>query len=80
VSPRLSGAHTSLIKLQRRAVLHDEATYGPKPDEFIPERWLNKDGEINTAMREPSAAFGFGRRSCPVSVDFLGFYSANVYN
>ncbi|KAJ6566541.1 cytochrome P450 [Mycena capillaripes] len=47
------------------AVLHDEAIYGPKPDEFIPERWLNKDGEINTAMREPSAAFGFGRRSCP---------------
>ncbi|KAF8143554.1 cytochrome P450 [Mycena galopus ATCC 62051] len=47
------------------AILHDEAIYGPKPDEFIPERWLNKDGEINTAMREPSAAFGFGRRSCP---------------
>ncbi|KAJ6548498.1 cytochrome P450 [Mycena capillaripes] len=47
------------------AVLHDKAIYGPKPDEFIPERWLNKDGEINTAMQKPSTAFGFGRRSCP---------------
>ncbi|KAF7365937.1 Cytochrome p450 [Mycena venus] len=47
------------------AVLHDEAIYGSTAGEFIPERWLNKDGEINTAMREPSAAFGFGRRSCP---------------
>jgi len=47
------------------AVLHDEATFGPKPNEFIPERWLNKDGKINTAIREPSNAFGYGRRSCP---------------
>jgi hypothetical protein len=46
--------------------LHDEATYGPNTDEFIPERWLTDDGRINTAMRDPSAAFGFGRRICPV--------------
>ncbi|KAJ7912393.1 cytochrome P450 [Mycena leptocephala] len=47
------------------AILHDEATYGPNTDEFIPERWLTDDGRINTAMRDPSAAFGFGRRICP---------------
>ncbi|KAJ6481795.1 cytochrome P450 [Mycena sanguinolenta] len=48
-----------------QAILHDEATYGPHPDQFIPERWLTKDGKINTEMRDPSAAWGFGRRICP---------------
>ncbi|KAJ6582286.1 cytochrome P450 [Mycena capillaripes] len=47
------------------AILNDEATFGPNTDEFIPERWLTKDGNINTAMRDSSAAFGFGRRICP---------------
>ncbi|KAJ7781981.1 cytochrome P450 [Mycena maculata] len=47
------------------AILHDEAIFGPHTDEFIPERWLTKDGEINTGMRGPDAAFGFGRRGCP---------------
>ncbi|KAJ7736194.1 cytochrome P450 [Mycena maculata] len=47
------------------AILHDETTFGLNTHEFIPEHWLNKDGEINTAMREPDAAFGFGRRICP---------------
>ncbi|KAJ7123980.1 cytochrome P450 [Mycena crocata] len=47
------------------AILHDEAIYGPSTDHSIPERWLTKEGEINEAMREPGAAFGFGRRVCP---------------
>lgn len=47
------------------AVLHDEATYGPDTDKFIPERWLTPDGQINAAIPEPHAAFGFGRRICP---------------
>ncbi|KAJ7181215.1 cytochrome P450 [Mycena filopes] len=47
------------------AILHDEETFGPDTDKFIPERWLTENGKINTAMREPSAAFGFGRRICP---------------
>ncbi|KAF8193881.1 cytochrome P450 [Mycena galopus ATCC 62051] len=47
------------------AILHDEATYGPQTDQFIPERWLTKDGKINTEMRDSSPAFGFGRRICP---------------
>ncbi|KAJ7509507.1 cytochrome P450 [Mycena galericulata] len=47
------------------AVLHDETIFGPNTKEFIPERWLTKDGEINTEMRDPGVAFGFGRRVCP---------------
>ncbi|KAF7369889.1 Cytochrome p450 [Mycena sanguinolenta] len=46
------------------AILHDETTYGPCTDQFIPERWLTKEGKINRQMRDPSAAFGFGRRIC----------------
>ncbi|KAJ7148061.1 cytochrome P450 [Mycena crocata] len=47
------------------AVLHDEATFGPNTDQFIPERWLTEEGQINTSMQNPDAAFGFGRRICP---------------
>ncbi|KAJ6457811.1 cytochrome P450 [Mycena vitilis] len=47
------------------AIFNEEKTYGPNTDHFIPERWLTKDGFINTEMRDSSAAFGFGRRICP---------------
>jgi len=47
------------------AILHDEATYGPHTDQFIPERWLTENGKINSEMRDSSPAFGFGRRICP---------------
>ncbi|KAF7336329.1 Cytochrome p450 [Mycena venus] len=49
-----------------RAIFHDEATYGPRTELFIPERWLTKDGELNINMRDSTSAFGFGRRICPV--------------
>ncbi|KAK7044446.1 hypothetical protein R3P38DRAFT_2766084 [Favolaschia claudopus] len=39
-----------------------EANYGPNTNEFIPERWLTADGKMNKEMRDPSPAFGFGRR------------------
>ncbi|KAJ7745595.1 cytochrome P450 [Mycena maculata] len=48
-----------------RAILHDEATFGPNTKEFIPERWLTQDGKINLAMRDHGAVFGYGRRVCP---------------
>ncbi|KAJ7871939.1 cytochrome P450 [Mycena leptocephala] len=45
------------------AILHDERVY-PDPHAFKPERFL-LDGKLNPAVRDPEAAFGFGRRLCP---------------
>ncbi|KAJ7722332.1 cytochrome P450 [Mycena metata] len=45
------------------AILHDEAMY-PDPQAFKPERFL-LDGKLNPNVRDPQAAFGFGRRICP---------------
>jgi cytochrome P450 len=46
-----------------RAILHDPEMY-PEPEEFKPERFLNKDG---TVRDDPalSLAFGVGKRICP---------------
>ncbi|KAK7446301.1 hypothetical protein VKT23_014507 [Stygiomarasmius scandens] len=46
------------------AVLHDEATFGPQPHLFNPERFLKADGTLNPSIIFPDAAFGFGRRIC----------------
>ncbi|KAF8478751.1 cytochrome P450 [Gautieria morchelliformis] len=40
-------------------MLHDEQAYGPDTDKFIPERFLVP------GVKDPNAAFGFGRRICP---------------
>ncbi|KAJ7106241.1 cytochrome P450 [Mycena epipterygia] len=45
------------------AILHDEVMY-PDPYAFKPEHFL-LDGKLNPAVRDPDAAFGFGRRICP---------------
>ncbi|KAJ7189269.1 cytochrome P450 [Mycena filopes] len=47
-----------------RAILHDETVY-PNPDMFKPERSLLPNGKLNPDVRDPQAAFGFGRRICP---------------
>ena len=46
-----------------RAILHDPETY-PYPEEFKPERFLNKDGSVRD---DPalSLVFGAGKRICP---------------
>ncbi|KAF8504989.1 cytochrome P450 [Hysterangium stoloniferum] len=41
-------------------ILHSGAMYGPDPMAFKPERFLD-----SPAMKDPAAAFGFGRRVCP---------------
>ncbi|KAF8513884.1 cytochrome P450 [Gautieria morchelliformis] len=41
------------------AMLQDETVYGPDTEHFEPERFLRP------GARDPSAAFGFGRRICP---------------
>ncbi|KAK7031931.1 cytochrome P450 [Favolaschia claudopus] len=45
------------------AILHDENMY-PNADNFNPERFL-LNGKLNPEIRDPEAAFGFGRRICP---------------
>ncbi|KAF8128421.1 cytochrome P450 [Boletus edulis] len=47
-------------------ILHDERNY-IQPMEFLPERFLNPDGNTeNQEILDPStAAFGYGRRICP---------------
>ncbi|KAJ7146857.1 cytochrome P450 [Mycena epipterygia] len=45
------------------AILQDEEMY-PDPTAFKPERFL-RDGKLNPDVRDPQAAFGFGRRICP---------------
>ncbi|KAJ7888842.1 cytochrome P450 [Mycena leptocephala] len=54
---------SSLVIANTWAILHDEVMY-PDPYEFKPERFL-LDGKPNPAIRNPDAAFGFGRRMCP---------------
>ncbi|KAJ7200682.1 cytochrome P450 [Mycena haematopus] len=53
----------SLIIGNAWAILHDEIMY-PAPYSFKPERFL-LDGKLNPEVRDPEAAFGFGRRICP---------------
>ena len=45
-----------------RAMTHDENVY-PEPFAFKPERFLDKNGELNDDDR--ILAFGFGRRYLP---------------
>ncbi|KAF9447572.1 cytochrome P450 [Macrolepiota fuliginosa MF-IS2] len=46
-------------------IMHNEEDY-PDPDTFLPERFLDPNGNIDKTVRDPmSVAFGFGRRICP---------------
>lgn len=44
------------------SILRDESVFGPKPDDFIPDRWLHEDGKT---LRNLPQGFGYGRRTCP---------------
>ncbi|KAF7980673.1 hypothetical protein HWV62_37101 [Athelia sp. TMB] len=52
------------IRVQLKAVLQDESAY-PNAGTFDPDRYLTQDGKLNPAIRDPEAAFGYGRRICP---------------
>ncbi|KAK7028945.1 hypothetical protein VNI00_014785 [Paramarasmius palmivorus] len=51
------------------AIDHEEMLYGPNPNHFIPERFLNPDGTHKPSpadtKEEGHFSFGFGRRICP---------------
>ncbi|KAI3615364.1 cytochrome p450 [Moniliophthora roreri] len=51
------------------AMNHDPATYGPNPEDFRPERFLNDDGTHKPppldTKNEGHYSYGFGRRICP---------------
>ncbi|KAJ7510489.1 cytochrome P450 [Mycena galericulata] len=53
----------SIVIANEWAMLHDEKVY-PDPHSFKPERFL-VGGQLNPAMRDLDAVFGFGRRVCP---------------
>ncbi|KIJ97388.1 hypothetical protein K443DRAFT_681535 [Laccaria amethystina LaAM-08-1] len=47
------------------AMLHDDNEY-VEPEKFNPDRFLDKDGQLNPSVLDPARmAFGFGRRICP---------------
>jgi len=49
----------SIILANAWAMLHDVNTFGPDPEDFIPERFFEP------GVPDPTIAFGFGRRICP---------------
>jgi cytochrome P450 len=44
--------------------LHRDPVVFPRPDEFVPERWLDEDGEKTREMNRWFMAFGAGGRGC----------------
>ena len=52
-----------LFTLMNRSMCHNEEEY-PNPSQFNPSRFLDARGKLNPKVKDPSAAFGFGRRIC----------------
>ncbi|KAL2801525.1 cytochrome P450 [Aspergillus granulosus] len=50
-------------------ISREVAVFGPNPDSFIPDRWLETDNDgkisLNKTLLASAAAFGYGRRTCP---------------
>jgi len=64
-----------------RAMLYNEDDY-PDPSAFKPERFIDKDGQLDPNVRDPAMiAFGFGRRLCPgnhLAISTLWLTAASV--
>jgi cytochrome P450 len=63
-----------------RAILHYKDEY-PDPLIFRPERFLKANGQLDPDVRDPTAAFGFGRRICPgkhVALSTLWIAAASI--
>ncbi|KAL4861487.1 hypothetical protein BDV12DRAFT_64926 [Aspergillus spectabilis] len=50
-------------------ISREEVVFGPEPDAFNPDRWLELDENgrttLNKTLLSNAAAFGYGRRTCP---------------
>lgn len=61
----------TLVGMNAWVLNADKAIYGPDADQFVPERWLPRDGETaaewedrKRKMRETDLTFGAGKRVC----------------
>lgn len=61
----------TIVGMNPWVVNADKAVYGPDADQFLPERWLQRDQEISVEwedrrrkMRETNLTFGGGKRAC----------------
>ena len=54
---------SNIILTRNRTILHEEQRY-PEPYSFNPRRFLNRDGQLDPAVLDPTEAFGFSRRIC----------------
>ncbi|KAJ4490803.1 cytochrome P450 [Lentinula aciculospora] len=53
----------TMVIANMAAILADEKVYGPKPEEYRPERFLMPDESLNKSINA-NVAFGYGRRQC----------------
>ncbi|KAI1338418.1 putative cytochrome P450 [Xylariaceae sp. FL0016] len=51
----------SIVMGNAFAITRDESAFGADVDSFIPERWIDKDGNLKEL---PQSGFGFARRIC----------------
>jgi Cytochrome P450 len=68
------GSSFSHVTSHVRGILHNEATYGPRPEKFEPERFLEP------GVATPTAQYGYGRRqvySCSLSYGAISRWAAN---
>lgn len=61
----------TLVGMNAWVVNVDKSVFGPDADQFVPERWLPRDGETPAEwenrmwrMRECDLTFGAGKRGC----------------
>lgn len=61
----------TIVGINPWVLMRDEKIFGPKTDDYVPERWLKAENETTEAwevrtkkMREADLSFGSGNRTC----------------
>ncbi|KAJ3894816.1 cytochrome P450 [Lentinula edodes] len=71
----------SIVLANVWSILHNEEDY-PEPHLFNPSRFLDSNGQIDPAIKDPATpVFGFGRRVCPgkhIALDLLWIAIASI--